>query len=364
MADKQQFDRNSSLPIYRQLAEELKTRIDSGELKPGEKLESESEMLARYDVGRLTLRNALALLVNEGRLEKAQGKGTFVRERKNASALNIEVLLDMSDTYFMSYYIRGISEVLSKNHSNFIINDTRDDTETLCTLLEKIARHGAAGVIFQYSGFNEDPALENRLRGIIDTLTSQKIPVIILDGKLADADAACITEAESDGGFLAAEHLAAFGHRRCAFLGMDTHRDSFERLAGFRKGLRTFGLPEPQVVSTSRAWEDALLSAVRDGVTAVFAFNDDAAFKCVMMLKKAGLRVPEDVSVVGFDDSHLALASDPPLTSLSHPKEKIGSKAASLMLEMIADPGLCPREIVFDTKLIIRNSCSRPREAE
>ena len=363
MEEKRQFDRNSSLPIYRQLAEEIKGRIERGELQPGDKLESEAEMLRHYDLGRLTLRNALALLAEEGYLTKAQGKGSFVAERRQShKALNIEVLLDMGDTYFMPYYVRGISEVLSENHSNFIINDTRDDTGTICTLLEKIALHGAAGVIVQYTHFGEDPASENRLRSDLGSLTRLKIPVIILDGRLERTDAACILVNEEEGGFLAAEHLAAFGHNSCVFLNMQRHRDSLLRLTGFKNGLRFFGLPEPQVLSTGNEWEDRLIRAVRGGATGVFAYNDDQAFRAVMVLKKAGFRIPEDVSVLGFDDSHLALSCDPPLSTLSHPKEKIGSKAAGEMLKMIADPDYCPKEFIFDTKLIPRNSCSRKKE--
>ena len=363
MADRQQFDRAAALPIYKQLAAELKEKIEGGEFRPGDKLPSEAEMLQRYEVGRLTLRNALALLAEEGYLDKVQGKGTFVTEkRKGSAALNIEVLLDMSDTYFMSYYIRGISEVLSDNHSNFIINDTRDSTELLCVLLEKIAIHGAAGVIFQYTRFQEEEPLRSRLHSAIDTLTRLHIPVLILDGMLEDIDAACLTECEEEGGFLAAEHLCAFGHRRCAFLNMEAHRDSMERLLGFQRGLQLFGRAAPTVIPVERSWEETLLAAVREGVTGIFAYNDDTAFKCVLMLKKAGLRVPEDVSVIGFDDSHLAQACDPALTSLSHPKEKIGVRAAELMLQMIKDPRYCPREIKFDTKLVIRSSCGCARE--
>lgn len=363
MAEMKEFDRNSSIPIYKQLAEEIKEKIKRGELRPGEKLASEAQMLQLYNVGRLTLRNALSLLKEEGYLEKAQGKGSFVTERHTrGNALNIEVLLDMSDTYFMPYYIRGISDILSKNHSNFIINDTGDSTETLCTLLEKISLHGAAGVIFQYTRFGESPGYENRLRSILDSLSRQNIPVIILDGKLDGSDTACIVEAEEEGGFLAAEHLAAFGHKNLAFLSMDTHRDSLSRLKGFKKGLDLFGLPSPRIISTNRAWEESLLQAVSEGVTGIFSYNDDAAFKCVMMLKKAGYRIPEDVSVIGYDDSHLALSCDPPLSSLFHPKEKIGSRAAEEMLKMIQDPKYCPKEIRFDTKIIIRNSCCRPKE--
>ena len=356
----QYFNRDSSLPLYRQLAEELREQIKNGSIRPGDKLKSESEMISEYGVGRLTVRNALQLLVNEGDLVKVRGKGTFcAKKTAQADALNVEVLLDMNDTYFIPYHVRGISSVLSESKSNFLISNTQDDDAVLCTLLEGIVKKGASGVIFQYTGLNCGTAFSERIEELLNVLAKRNIPVIMLDGNFENAEVSCFYLNEKSGGMRAAEHLAAFGHRKCAMLGLQKHRDSRLRYEGFCEGLRVFGLSDPVPVEYSGNWEDELLNAVKGGVTGVFVFNDDVALKAVLSLKKNGFRVPEDVSVIGFDDTYIATAYDPQLTTLTHPKEKMGRDAANLVLKMLSTGNLTPVSKEYRPELIMRGSCGK-----
>ena len=100
-------------PVYMQIADMIREQIETGEIKPGDKLMSENEMTKAYGVARLTVREALGVLVNEGFLEKKHGKGTFCKMSRRG--LSIDVLLDMNDFYFIPYYVRSISAVLDKN---------------------------------------------------------------------------------------------------------------------------------------------------------------------------------------------------------------------------------------------------------
>lgn len=354
----QYFNRDDSLPLYRQLAEKLRSQIKSGDIRPGEKLKSESEMVSEYNVGRLTVRNALQLLVNDGELIKVHGKGTFCAEqRTRADALNVEVLLDMNDIYFIPYHVRGISSVLSEKKSNFLISNTQDDDIILCSLLEGIVSKGASGVIFQYTGINCTPEWRDRITGLLDTLSDRNIPVIMLDGCLDNAAVSCFFLNEKYGGMRAAEHLAAFGHKKCAFMGLRKHRDSRLRCEGFCEGASVFGLCDPEMIEYSGNWEEELIRSVKEGVTGFFVFNDDAALKAVLSLKKNGYRVPEDVSVIGFDDTYIATAYDPQLTTLTHPKEKMGSDAANYLLKMIGSGNNTPVNREYRPELIMRGSC-------
>lgn len=354
------FDRDSSLPLYRQLAEELRSQIRSGAIRPGDKLKSETEMVSEYGVGRLTVRNALQLLVNEEELVKVQGKGTFCAEKSShTGALNVEVLLDMNDTYFIPYHVRGISSVLSESKSNFLISNTQDDDAVLCSLLEGIVKKGASGVIFQYTGINCGTVWSERILQLLDILSKRNVPVIMLDGSLENAEVSCFYLNEKGGGMRAAEHLAAFGHKRCAMLGLQKHRDAMLRYEGFCEGAETFGLDVPVLVEYSGNWEEELNAAVQNGVTGIFVFNDDVALKAVLSLKKNGFRVPEDVSVIGFDDTYIATAYDPQLTTLTHPKEKMGGDAANLLLKMINTGRIIPVNKEYRPELIMRGSCGR-----
>ena len=357
------FDKKSSVPLYKQLAEELRQKIRSGELAVGEKLASESEMIKEYGVGRLTVRNALALLVNEGILTKSQGKGTFCAGITGAEekSIDIQVLLDMSDTYFIPYYVRGISEVLSRSGSNFLISDTKDDDRVLCSLLENIARKKASGVIFQCTDSCLSEETNERILQSIRVLTDSGVPVIIIDGKVPEITVSSLSLDEESGGLRAAEHLAAFGHRKCAVIALEKHRDARYRRNGFCTGALLFGMETPLSIDAGGSWEEELIEAVKNGITGVFAYNDDAALRAVMALKKAGFSVPGDVSVIGFDDTYLAIACDPQLTSLAHPKEQMGMDAAGLMLSMIHSGQTSTVEKLYKTELVMRASCAKVR---
>lgn len=334
-------------------------QIVLGAIAPGEKLPSENEMLKQYNVGRMTIRNALALLVNEGFLTKSQGRGTFCTGGKAAGkALNIEVLLDMTDAYFIPYYVHGISEVLSESNSNFLISDTKDSDEILCCLLENISVKGSSGVILQYTGPKEDGPYSERLKRYLDLLLAKGLPVIILDGMVDNPRISCFTIDERDGGHRAAEHLAAFGHKKCAVINLGTHRDSRLRSQGFMEGAGVFGMEPPVEIKAADIWEEELVKAVRSGVTGIFAYNDNAAIKSILTLRKEGYRIPEDVSVIGFDDTYLAAASDPPLTCLAHPKETIGRDAAHLLLSMIRSGDTTPAQRTYKVDLTMRSSCA------
>jgi DNA-binding GntR family transcriptional regulator len=119
------INRNDPLPLYYQLAEDIKTQIKSGQIKVGDKLPSESEMVEIYGLGRLTVRGALARLVNAGYLKKNHGKGTFcISSQAKIERIDVDVILDMTYTYFIPYYVKSISAVLLAHNCNFIISDS------------------------------------------------------------------------------------------------------------------------------------------------------------------------------------------------------------------------------------------------
>lgn len=120
-------------------------------------------------------------------------------------------------------------------------------------------------------------------------------------------------------------------------------------------------MEEPRVIGCEETLEHDLVNAVTEyGVTAVFGYNDEIAIRCIRALKKHGIAVPEQVSVIGFDDSYLATTSDPQLTTISHPKEVMGRHTAQALLRLIRKQLRAPYSEVFRPELVKRNSCARP----
>jgi LacI family transcriptional regulator len=172
------------------------------------------------------------------------------------------------------------------------------------------------------------------------------------------------------GGHLAAEHLVEQGHRRIAFVGPPTVRQVGDRLAGLRAGV---GDGSVQVVETAGLTVAAgrpageriarLQGAARP--TGVFCANDLIALGVLQEVIAQGLRVPEDVALVGYDDIGFAAAAVVPLSSVRQPGEQLGATAMQLLLEEISDrPGHRHRQIVFEPELVVRASSGEPSRAK
>ena len=354
------LDKASTTPLYRQLAMELQHQIDSGQLHSGDRLPSESEMMSHYQIGRPTVRAALKQLVSAGYLMKIQGKGTFCRSLHANESFNIEVLLDMENEYFIPYYVRAISNVLKKSNCNFLISNTNRDPQSICEQLEDSLQKDTSGVILQMTPVNIRPELRQRLLGCIVAFRRRNIPLILIDSLLDGADASFCVINERGGDARAAEHLAAYGHKHCAMVSPHNYCDAVQRYAGFCDAAAQFGMHTPILIDPDNDLDVNLPNIIRaEHITGVFCFNDALAQRCIRILHKANYSIPSEISVIGFDDSFLAKTTDPPLTTLCHPKEELGRCTASALLKLIRNEIPWPFQKVFDVSLIQRNTCAR-----
>lgn len=356
------IDRNSYEPLYVQIRKDIEQKILNGEIKIGDKLMSETEMLHYYNVGRVTVRAALSELVSEGCLKKEQGLGTFCaalpgRERRKS----VDVLLNTGDTYFIPYFLAGIGSVLDKENCNLILHDTLDSMENITRILHKIVERGTDGIILQpYTG--SDVLLED-CRLAIELCREKEIPLIAIDGELSGTDGIpCLVNDDRSGGLIAVRYLIANGHEKILGLFQNRYRDSGFRAAGFEQGIREAGLEAYLFDSDKASYQEILQVIRKKHVTAIVCYNDRLAVECCHYLAEAGLKVPEDVSIVGYDNTELAVASYPRITSITHPKNLMGEKAAELLLELIS--GKKPERFcyIFNPELIERDSISCKRQ--
>jgi len=353
------LEKASGTPLYQQLADTLRGQILGGQLKPGDRLPSEAQMMACYGVGRLTVRNALSSLVAEGLLEKVQGKGTFCRAAEIASLPRIEVILDMCNTYFIPYYVKGISEVLREGECSYLISDTSSAADALCRRLEGALDSGVSGVIFQLTQSRASEAELGRIRAALDRMRAAGVPCVMIDSRLEGADVSWAAVDEKAGASRAAEHLAAYRHRRCAIVWRPGYLDSTARRDSFLWAAERFGMEKIVEIDCDRGADAAVLDAVKNaGVTGIFGYNDEIALRCMRTLQGAGIEVPKQVSVVGYDDSYLAETIWPSLTSVSHPKETMGRHVASALLRLIRGQEQWPYTELFQPRLVCRGSCS------
>ncbi|MEF3303839.1 LacI family DNA-binding transcriptional regulator [Paenibacillus sp. GYB003] len=204
----------------------------------------------------------------------------------------------------------------------------------------------------------------------IAPLAHGRIPIVTIARELPGCDGGTVVVDDFAGGRMAAGHLTALGHRRMAVLAESPKLSSSrERIRGFREGLGEAGveLPDaavvtcggqPPVAEGKRRASELLRSG--DRPTAIFCCNDLLAIGTLQAAKEAGLSVPGDVSVVGFDNTILASVTDPPLTTVAQPIERMGQLAVDLLIRRLANETDEPPRTVLQPELVVRESTAAP----
>ncbi|MEK4271887.1 LacI family DNA-binding transcriptional regulator [Paenibacillus sp. FSL R7-0026] len=202
---------------------------------------------------------------------------------------------------------------------------------------------------------------------ILSPLLQQSIPVALIARHMPSLSVHTVTIDDILGGALAAEHLLELGHTRVAVLSEPSKvSSSQERVRGFRETLIKAGYTlEPNQIRESSAdlssakKEALLLLGEKDHPTGLFCCNDIQAIGALQAAKELGLRVPEDVSIIGFDNTILASVTSPPLTTVAQPIEDLGHRAVDLLIEELKDERKEPQKIVLKPELVIRESAGR-----
>lgn len=269
------------------------------------------------------------------------------------------ILPDNSNPFFAALE-RGVSEAAFNAGYGLIICHSAYDVERETGFVNLIRSKQVDGVIFAPASHTV-PGLR--------LLSQYKIPVVVMDRKVRAPLIPSVTATDFRGGKLATEHLLDLGHRRIACIVRPFYlKHSTDRLRGCQAALRERGIDaRPEWVVKGGFSFEAGADAMRQILkldprpTAVFAYNDIQAIGAMHAATEAGLRVPTDISIVGFDDIPEAAYVNPPLTTVSQPKREMGRLATEILVKMIADrnPALRKR-IVLKTELIVRRSTAPP----
>ena len=347
------LNRDSHIPLYIQLADELRKQILDGSIKVGDKLPSESEMIKTYKLGRLTIRDALSILANEGLVEKHHGKGTFCKACLTHPKYRIDIMLDLTDMYFVPHYLHTICSVLDSYDVSIVLNDTKNKSEIICSLIEKVLSEGTDGVIFQ-PPTSECTAPQN-LKELLDRLVSERIPYIMIDNAYSNVEPSYAMMDEEHSGLIAANYLKSLGHKKMCMVEYNINVDSELRKKGF-----TDALDEKPVIINydSNIFENIseLMKKSKD-ITAFFCYNDIVAKDCYDIFEKLSLKIPDDISVVSVDDTIIASTLTPSLTSVVHSKEHLAKSVANAMISIISGNSQWPFKKVFEPSLNMRKSC-------
>jgi DNA-binding LacI/PurR family transcriptional regulator len=192
-------------------------------------------------------------------------------------------------------------------------------------------------------------------------VTALDQPVVLVDNNVPHLGVDRVLTENVGGVYTAVLRLAAIGHRRIAFLrGLDTYSSMRERLRGYHEALAALGLAAIEIPCTSRKGKDSLTAWLnKHGApdwTALLVYNDEAAIEALHVLHDHGVRVPDDVSLVGFDDIDVAQLVRPMIATCRVPREQMGETAVRMLLTRLQDPNAPTQAIVLDTVFIARDS--------
>ncbi len=273
--------------------------------------------------------------------------------------LSVGVVTQSIDSPFYGGALRGIEDELSRAGYSPLFVSGHWDAAAEARCIDVLRSRRVDGII-ALTGRSSDAAL---------TRLAQALPVVVTGRDLKAPGLASLNFDDFEGGRLATHHLLQLGHRRIAFVtGDPRHPDAKERQRGYRAALEAAGVAfNPALVVPGSYTEESGRMALerlidsRESFTAIFAANDQMAFGAALGLHRRRLRVPEDVSLVGFDDLASSLYMIPPLSTVHHPVYELGQIAASAMLLLLA--GETPSVSLPAPRFIVRESAQGPASA-
>ncbi len=304
---------------YKLLADELRRKITDKIYQAGNKLPSELELQEQFQVSRQTVRNALELLERQGLVRSRQGSGTYVVDRE-------------AEEQKKSRRIAVVTTYLEQDLRGLIIETTKS-------------------------------ALPNPNLPLYRRLREKGIPVLFINSRYPELDCPVVCLQDEQAGRLAAECLLANGHKKIGGFFKRDDGQGVRRYRGFLEALRDGGIRPAEEHILWFDTEDALdFDGMEEQIvkrlgacTGIMCYNDSTASHVMEIWKRRGISVPEDMSIVSVDDTDLAMLGDVGLTSVHHPKEKLGEKAAKQLISMIRNqlPGT---SYEFEPYLAERNS--------
>jgi DNA-binding LacI/PurR family transcriptional regulator len=233
-----------------------------------------------------------------------------------------------------------------------------DSAEREGAFIKNFIQRRVDGVIYATMSGYHSTGYHPAIKELIDS----NIPVVAFDQNIPNVSK--VRGAHIQGALIAVEHLIRLGHERIAYLGGPLL--SPDRELGFRNAHTLNGLNVDESIikrgnPTHEFGNYAMLELLKskEKFTGVFCANDMIALGAMQCLIDAGVRIPEDVAVVGYDDIQMAHLIKPALTTVQQPISEMSSEVVTLLLKLIDKPNLPPKNLMFDMKLIIRESCGK-----
>ena len=355
-------------PKYRLIFESLKESILSGEYRQGTRLPSETELVRRFGVSRMTIVKAVKELQQLGLVVRRVGSGTYAAARAIQENRLFGLLIpELGQTEIFEPICQGMASFpLASKHALLwgnAVGQSEQREEVAEELCHQYVAQQVSGVFF--APLELTPAKDEVNKRIMSALGRARIPVILLDRCFASYpmrsryDLVGIDNRRT--AYLATEHLARAGAKRIAFLGKPLSAPTVDaRIAGYREALLANSLLKHEnLVTRADPSDDTLICSIlgTQKPDAFLCANDHTAANLMQTLIRLGRRIPEDIRIVGIDDVKYASLLPIPLTTQHQPCLDLGKMAMATMLDRLENPDFPTRDVLLSCRLVVRNSC-------
>ena len=307
-------------------------------------------------------------LVNRETVERIQRLARETGYRTSAAARSL--VTRRSDTIgvvatniadpFVAGVVSGIEETADQHGLSVFLANSNAEPEREVRVVRKFEERRVDGIIVTASRVGAR---------YVPLLSHMQVPIVLLNNQHPSQFAHSVMIANVQASLDASRHLIALGHRRIAYLGdRYGYQSDAERYAGYRQALEEAGLPfEPLLVAHGDGKPEGAGTAIADLLalphppTAVFCYNDMSALGAMRQIRNLGLRIPADISVVGFDDLYISEYLDPPLTTVRQPMRQMGRLAMENLLHIFAGAD-AEHDVRVPGELIVRQSTAPPKE--
>ncbi len=366
------IDKNDPIPLYYQIKGEIFKDIEDKRLTPGERLPAERKLAKKYDVTRVTIRNAIKILVEQGYLEVRPGSGTYVLDRypkqNNGGNKIIGVLVRDIQRGIMIDLIRGIEDQAISAGYNTIICNTENKWEKANTYVNQLISNGVKGVIYiPIQDIENIEKKEEENEKIIRQFFDYNIPVVLVDHDCKRIETDLVVGDNFGGGYELTNHLLDMGHRRIAVIYDFLETSIEDRIDGYKNALRNHKIEyDPILVQHikeygfTESFENRIKLIIDDlKATAIFAMNDLLAADIYYHVRNLNLNIPNDISVVGYDDLPFADRMRTPLTTIHQPIYQMAVESTKLIFERMKNPPNHVKKIILQNRLVIRKSVKK-----
>lgn len=324
---------------YREIKNALIDMI--ADMSNGDKIPSRTVLTKKLDSSRATIDKAIKELEEEGILQAHFGSGTYVARRLEGVSANVKnwclIIPDITEPIYAKL-ARSVENTAQEYNINVILCNAEHSVEKQSEYIRRLILAGVDGFIIV-------PAvIKNVMEGVslYQSLKQSQIPFVFCNREVEGVMAPIVKSNDFYGGYLAALYLLDRGYRNIAFFSKMRYRTSVERCQGYISALqqRNIEIVRKRIVmledGSDQECRDKLKELLKSGteVDAVFCFNDVIASIAVQVIEEMGLKISEDIGVIGYDNNENAASMNIPLTSISYRTEDIGRLAANVLVKM------------------------------